>query len=136
MVKVKFPSKAEHIAIERILFIRFQRFLYLFQIRFIDLILPHLAPFPLVVHDSMLLKQIQDSALEKLLVLYNRSPKQVFIAMDKGTSYMEKSQQLLQSSYIQAMVNSLVFLGIKLRIPHRNDKPTDLIKAYFLITSF
>jgi hypothetical protein len=65
-----------------------------------DLALLHLTSLPLIVHDSVLLKQIQDSALEKILELYNTSPKQVIIALDKEDSYTEKTQQLLRKSEI------------------------------------
>jgi hypothetical protein len=77
-----------------------------------DLALLHLTPLPLVVHDSILLKQIQDASLEKLLMLYSRSPKQVFIALDKEESYTEQTQKLLlQSEVIRLYPNGGELFG-------------------------
>ncbi len=38
---------------------------------------------PVLVHDSILLKQIEDQALEKILEIYNKINKQIFISLDK-----------------------------------------------------
>jgi hypothetical protein len=59
-----------------------------------------------------LLKQIQDASLEKLLMLYSRSPKQVFIALDKEESYTEQTQKLLlQSEVIRLYPNGGELFG-------------------------
>lgn len=50
---------------------------------------------PILVHDSVLLKQIEDVAIEKILDMYKDSKKQIFISLDKATSYSKKSQQIL-----------------------------------------
>ena len=50
---------------------------------------------PILVHDSVLLKQIEDVAIEKILDMYTDSEKQIFISLDKATSYSKKSQQIL-----------------------------------------
>lgn len=50
---------------------------------------------PILVHDSVLLKQIEDIAIEKILEMYMASKKQIFISLDKATSYSEKSQKIL-----------------------------------------
>ena len=42
----------------------------------------------------VLLKQIEDVAIEKILDMY-KIPKQIFISLDKATSYSKKSQQIL-----------------------------------------
>jgi hypothetical protein len=41
---------------------------------------------PAVVHDTVILKHIDDETLEKLIELYKNSPKQVFIAFDRDTT--------------------------------------------------
>ncbi len=53
-----------------------------------------------MVHDSVLLKQIEDTAVEKILELYSNTNKQVFIALDKGSSYTTKSQTFLNESKV------------------------------------
>ncbi len=50
---------------------------------------------PILVHDSVLLKQIEDVAVEKILEMYRRSKKQIFIALDKASSYSKQSQKIL-----------------------------------------
>ena len=65
-----------------------------------SLTLLDLTPLPLLVHNSVLLKQIQDSALEKILELYTQTPKQVFIALDTKGSYTPKTQEILKHTQI------------------------------------
>lgn len=55
---------------------------------------------PILVHDSVLLKQIEDIAVEKILELYTSSNKQIFIALDKASSYSEESQKILYENEI------------------------------------
>lgn len=65
-----------------------------------DLAMLELTALPILVHDSVLLKQIQDDALEKILELYSRTDKQVFIAFDREATYSQKTQELLKNSEI------------------------------------
>ena len=53
-----------------------------------------------LVHDSVILKQIADEPLERIMKLYGETPKQVFIALDKKGSYTEQTQQMLESSTV------------------------------------
>ena len=48
--------------------------------------------------DSLLLKQMEDGALEKILELYTQTPKQVFITLDIvwGDSYAIQLQQIVE----------------------------------------
>lgn len=65
-----------------------------------DLTVLHLTALPALVHDSVILKQIADEPLENIMELYNQSPKQVFIALDKKGSYLDKTQKLLEQSMV------------------------------------
>ncbi len=65
-----------------------------------DLAVLKLTALPAVAHDSFMLKQIEDSVLEKLLEMYAKTEKQVFIAMDKETSYTERAQEILNDSVV------------------------------------
>jgi hypothetical protein len=65
-----------------------------------DLSIMKLTCLPFLVHDSVLLKQIEDVAIEKILELYNASEKQVFIALDKVWSYSERSQAILNNNRV------------------------------------
>jgi hypothetical protein len=42
---------------------------------FFDLAMLHLAILPLLAHDSVMLKHIADEAIEKILLLYSKTPK-------------------------------------------------------------
>lgn len=60
-----------------------------------DLSVLCLTKLPLIVHDSIILKQISDEAIEKILELYISCGKQVVIALDKQDSYTEKVSKIL-----------------------------------------
>lgn len=61
-----------------------------------DLAVMHLTPLPILVHDSVVLKQISDIAIENILEQYISCGKQVFIALDKQDSYSPKATSLLE----------------------------------------
>jgi len=65
-----------------------------------DLAMLKLTALPAVAHDSFMLKQIEDTVLEKLFEMYSKTEKQVFIAMDKETSYTERAQEILTNSVV------------------------------------
>ena len=65
-----------------------------------DMSIMELTCLPVLVHDSVLLKQIEDVAIEKILEMYNASEKQVFIALDKVRSYSKRSQEILEENKI------------------------------------
>lgn len=55
---------------------------------------------PILVHDSVLLKQIEDVAVEKILEMYTMCKKQIFVALDKASSYSKKSQEILSEKKV------------------------------------
>ena len=61
-----------------------------------DLAIAHLTKLPILVHDSVLLKQISDEAVGNILNQYINCNKQVFIALDKQDSYTETTAALLE----------------------------------------
>lgn len=65
-----------------------------------DLAVLKLTALPAVAHDSFMLKQIEDIVLEKLFEMYSKTDKQVFIAMDKETSYTERAYEILNNSVV------------------------------------
>lgn len=65
-----------------------------------DLAILTLTQLPVLVHDSVLLKQIEDSALEEILKLYDQNQKQIFIVLDKKGSFTEKAQTILQKNKV------------------------------------
>jgi len=65
-----------------------------------DLAMLELTRLPFIIHDSILLKQIADKPIEKILEQYESSSKQVFIAFDKVSSYSSRTQELLNKTCI------------------------------------
>ena len=65
-----------------------------------DLAMLELTKLPVIIHDSIMLKHIEDNAIEKILELYTRTNKQVFIALDKKGSYSQKAQNIMQTSTV------------------------------------
>lgn len=61
-----------------------------------DLAMLHLTRLPIVVHDSVVLKQISDDAIESIMNQYISSGKQTIIALDKQQSYSVKTSELLE----------------------------------------
>lgn len=65
-----------------------------------DLAILKLTDLPVLVHDSYLLKQIQDKAIERILQIYQNSNKQIFISIDKIDSLTEKTQEIVSQCEI------------------------------------
>ena len=65
-----------------------------------DISILELTCLPILIHDSVLLKQIEDVAIEKILEIYSNSEKQVFIALDKSSSYSRRSQEILNNKSV------------------------------------
>lgn len=65
-----------------------------------DLAVLNLTPLPILVHDSVVLKQISDEAIESILELYSLSGKQVVIALDKQDSYSPKTTKMLEENAV------------------------------------
>lgn len=52
----------------------------------LDLSLLHLTALPAIAHDTVAIKQVQDDVVLRLLELYSRENKQIFLALDKAES--------------------------------------------------
>lgn len=65
-----------------------------------DLAILKLTVLPAIAHDSFMLKQIEDDVLEKIFELYAKAQKQIFIAIDKDTSYTPRTQEIIRESAV------------------------------------
>lgn len=65
-----------------------------------DLSVLEMTELPVLIHDSVVLKQISDIAIERILEKYRSSNKQIFISLDKKTSYSVKSQKILEDTKV------------------------------------
>ena len=62
-----------------------------------------LTPLPLLVHDSDMLKRISNASVEKIFELYLSAGKQIFVAIDKGISYTERTQEIISQYEILSL---------------------------------
>ncbi|CVK21336.1 DUF2326 domain-containing protein [Sporomusa sphaeroides] len=75
-----------------------------------DLALLDLTCLPAIAHDLPLLKNIENLALENIVDIYSKSRKQVFIAIDKLSSYSKDTAQLIEScKVLQLSKDKLLF---------------------------
>lgn len=65
-----------------------------------DLSILELRPIPALIHDSNILKRIEDVHLERILERYQTSKRQVFIAFDKADSTTTKAHKILEETAI------------------------------------
>ncbi|MBS3985645.1 MAG: DUF2326 domain-containing protein [Selenomonadales bacterium] len=68
-----------------------------------DLSMLALTPLPALIHDSSIVKRIEDADFEQILGLYQESSKQgkqVFIAFDKADSYTPKTFRTLEEAAV------------------------------------
>ncbi len=71
-----------------------------------DLSILELTELPFVVHDSVVLKQIADEAVEKILTKYQSAGKQIFIALDKASSYTKTTTSILNETAVLHLSNN------------------------------
>lgn len=65
-----------------------------------DLSILELTTLPVLIHDSVVLKQIADEAIEKILEKYKTINKQIFISFDKKAAYTKESQKILNETKV------------------------------------
>jgi len=65
-----------------------------------DLSAQELCPIPALIHDSNILKRIEDVHLEHILEIYQSRRRQVFIAFDKADSTTEKAHKIIEETAI------------------------------------
>lgn len=63
-----------------------------------DLCLAQLCPVPVMIHDSNILKRIDDAYLEQILLHYQKCGSQVFIAFDKAEVAKPGAKKILEES--------------------------------------
>jgi hypothetical protein len=60
-----------------------------------DLAILKLTDLPIIIHDSVLFKNVEDKAIDKIIEQYNLFEKQIFIALDGINKFSDKSQKIL-----------------------------------------
>jgi len=65
-----------------------------------DLSMLSLTPLPVLIHDSSIVKRIEDADFERILGMYQASDRQVFIAFDKADSSTPAAREILERNAI------------------------------------
>ena len=76
-----------------------------------DLAILHETKLPFVIHDTILFKNIENSAVANLVPIYTSNPKQTFIAIDEIQKYGNTAQKiLLENKAIQLSDDNLLYV--------------------------
>ena len=82
-----------------------------------DVSLLELTCLPALAHDLPLLKNIENAAMENIISIYSRSTKQIFIAIDKLSSYDQRAADIIEAhKVLQLSKDKLLLLRIGKRI--------------------
>jgi hypothetical protein len=66
----------------------------------LDMAILSLTDLPALIHDSSVFKNIGDAPIEKIMELYYRSKKQIFIAFDKDAAYTPITREILNKTTV------------------------------------
>ena len=76
-----------------------------------DLCLAGSCPIPVLIHDSNILKKIDDAYLEPILLQYQQTGKQIFIVMDKVDSVPAGAQKILDDTTLMHLKDGHELFG-------------------------
>lgn len=66
----------------------------------LDMSILTLTDLPAIAHDSSIFKNIGDEPIDKIMEMYAKSKKQIFIAFDKEQAYTEKTGKILNQTAV------------------------------------
>ena len=66
----------------------------------LDMSILELTDLPAIAHDSSIFKNIGDEPIDKIMELYMKSKKQVFIAFDKEQAYSQRTGEILSQTAV------------------------------------
>jgi Uncharacterised protein conserved in bacteria (DUF2326) len=69
----------------------------------LDLAIFRLTPVPILIHDSLLFKNVENAAIENIIAIYNSEKKQVFIAIDEINKYSKETQAILSTQSVLSL---------------------------------
>lgn len=72
-----------------------------------DLAMLYLTALPTIAHDSLILKNISDGAVNGIMKIYAASKKQVFIAFDKQAAYRPDTQKILSDNTVLKLSDNI-----------------------------
>ncbi len=59
-----------------------------------------LTNLPILIHDSILFKNVEDFSIDKIIEQYNSEEKQIFISLDGISKFHRKSIEILKSKKV------------------------------------
>ncbi|MDM1508340.1 hypothetical protein HX082_02890 [Myroides odoratimimus] len=65
-----------------------------------DLAILYITILPFLIHDSVLFKNIEDVTMDRIIELYSKSKKQIFISIDGINKFSSKSKNILKETEI------------------------------------
>lgn len=71
-----------------------------------DMAISSLTKLPILIHDSMLFKNVETPALERIFAEYPKLSQQIFIAIDEVTKFNDDIQKLLISSAVSQLTET------------------------------
>ncbi|WP_445667549.1 DUF2326 domain-containing protein [Paenibacillus sp. FSL H7-0331] len=76
-----------------------------------DLAILELTALPILIHDSMLFKNIENSSVENIIDIYNVFGKQIFISIDEIEKYSKETKKIIQSKKVLELTRTkLLFI--------------------------
>jgi hypothetical protein len=76
-----------------------------------DLAILSLTDLPILIHDSMLFKNIENSSVENIIDIYSTFIRQIFISIDEIDKFNEKTKKIIQAKKVLEMSSTkLLFI--------------------------
>ena len=66
----------------------------------LDLAIFSITKLPILIHDTMLFKNIENSVIENIVSIYNQQKKQTFISIDEINKFSKKTTEILQEKHV------------------------------------
>jgi hypothetical protein len=77
----------------------------------LDLAIFSITKLPILIHDTMLFKNIENFVIEHIIDIYNRQKKQVFISIDEINKFSKKTSEILEKKHVlELSYNKTLFI--------------------------
>jgi gas vesicle protein len=77
----------------------------------LDLAIFSITKLPILIHDTMLFKNIENSVIEHIVNIYNRQKKQVFISIDEINKFSKDTTEILEKKHVlKLFYNKTLFI--------------------------
>jgi hypothetical protein len=66
----------------------------------LDLAIFGITKLPILIHDTILFKNIENSIIEHIVNIYNQQEKQVFISIDEVNKFSKETAEILEKKHV------------------------------------